>query len=66
MGRPAGSKNKKETVEKVAEETGVEASDLERLPVEALEKLDALVPDKEVGGKVYVGKHPITGEAVYL
>ena len=70
MARP-----KKEKVEKVAAETGVEASDLERLPVEALEKLDALVPDVSpeevkspvvVEGKTYVGKHPITGEPVYL
>jgi nucleoid DNA-binding protein len=40
-------KNKKELVEKVAEETKVEAVDLDRLPVEAIEKLDAIVPDQE-------------------
>lgn len=39
-------KNKKsEVVEKVAVETGAEVSDLERLPVEALEKIEAAVPD---------------------
>lgn len=75
MGRPKGSKNAK--VEKVSAETGVEAADLERLPVEALDKLDALVPDEKpsssespsevvVKGKRYVGKHPITGEPVYI
>lgn len=66
-------RKKKEVVEKVASETGVEAKDLERLPEDALEKLDALVPDSSeepsevvVEGKRYVGKHPITGEAVYM
>lgn len=43
MARP-----KKKLVEKVSEETKVEVSDLERLPVEALKKLDELVPDAEV------------------
>jgi uncharacterized protein YfeS len=41
-------KNKKELVEKVAEETKVEVADLDRLPVEAIEKLDAIVPDQEL------------------
>lgn len=60
-------RKKKEVVEKVAEETGVEPKDLERLPEDALEKLDALVPDKEApAGKTLVGKHPITGEPVYI
>ena len=78
MARP-----KKVKAEKVSAETGVDAETLERLPVEALEKLDALVPDQKpepsekpstsespsdvvVEGKRYVGKHPITGEPVYL
>lgn len=61
-----GRKKKEQTVLKVSEETGVEASDLDRLPVEALEKLDALVPDKKPEGKVCVGRHPITKEPVYI
>jgi hypothetical protein len=42
----AKAKNKAKLVEKVAEETKVEAADLDRLPVEAIEKLDAIVPDE--------------------
>lgn len=40
--------NKKEKVEKVSKETKVEAADLDRLPVEALDKLDAIVPDADI------------------
>lgn len=62
MARP-----KKQLVEKVAEETKVPAIDLERLPVESLEKLDVLVEDKPVvEGKKQIGVHPITKEPVYL
>lgn len=71
MARP-----KKVLVEKVAEETKVPANDLERLPVEALEKLDDLVLDETnadgntddayVGGKRLMGYHPITKEPVYI
>lgn len=38
---------KKKKVEKVSKETGVDAADLNRLPMHALKKLDALVPDED-------------------
>lgn len=38
--------SKKKKVEKVSKETGVEEKALDRLPVEALDKLDDLVPDE--------------------
>ena len=65
---------KKKLALKVAEETGVEVADLERLPVEALNKLDALTPDSddllggnvaEVSSKVLLGYHPITGKEIW-
>jgi hypothetical protein len=45
MGRPKGSKNKKDLVDKVSEESGVEADKLKRLPIKEIEKIDALVED---------------------
>lgn len=39
---------KKSKVAKVSAETGVDIQDLERLPTEALDKLDALVPDEDL------------------
>jgi hypothetical protein len=68
MGRP----RKEQTVQKVSAETGVEAADLERLPEEALEKIDAAIPDNqdikdsEVKEKRKIGHHPITKEPVYV
>ena len=69
---------KKLKVEKVAKETGVDAADLERLPVDALEKLDALTPDEDLLGsepesepkdppkeKTLLGYHPITGVEIW-
>lgn len=43
-------KKKEDVVAKVAKETGVQAEDLNRLPVEALDKLDAIVPDEDLLG----------------
>lgn len=40
-------KTKPQLVEKVSVETGVDRADLDRLPEDALEKLDAVVPDQE-------------------
>lgn len=71
-------KQKPTLVEKVATETGLEVVDLDRLPQEALNKLDALVPDTEEfpeeesipegepKERIYLGLHPITLEKVYL
>lgn len=41
---------KKNQVKKVSKETGVEEKQLERLPKEALQKLDDLVPDEDLIG----------------
>lgn len=59
---------------KVSEETGVAIEDLSRLPTDALDLLDALVPDPIlidedlIGGKPtkeIVGYHMITGEPIW-
>lgn len=62
---------KKKLIAKVAEETGVEAADLERLPVEALNKLDVLTPDEddllgEPSDKKFLGYHPITNAEIWI
>lgn len=61
---------KKTKTKKVSEETGVEEADLNRLPIEALDKLDALIPDADElldtpKDKVLLGYHPITGKEVW-
>lgn len=61
---------KKKLVTKVSEETGVEVADLERLPVEALNKLDALTPDEDdllgkPSDKKFLGYHPITNKEIW-
>ena len=61
--------SKKTKIDKVAKETGVDASDLARLPSDALDKIDALVPDEDLlgepHGKKLLGYHPITGAEVW-
>lgn len=54
---------KKNRVEKVSQETGVEAKDLERLPVEAIEKLDALVPDAVLDQEAPQSDAPVLPES---
>ena len=67
---------KKIKVTKVALETGVSESDLNRLPLEALDKIDQLVVDidpilvdEDLLGdkptKILLGYHPITKEPIW-
>ena len=66
---------KKTKVAKVSLETGVSESDLARLPLEALDKIDQLVVDidpilvdEDLLGEVpkkLIGYHPITGAEVW-
>jgi hypothetical protein len=67
---------KKKLIAKIAVETGVDTEDLERLSIEALNKLDELkddpiLVDEDLLGskpedKKLLGYHPITGKEVWL
>ena len=65
---------KKKLIAKIHQETGIESADLERLPVDALDKIDLLVPDTNLDDDllghqdntpVLAGYHPVTGAEIW-
>jgi hypothetical protein len=61
---------KKAKALKVSEETGVSVEDLQRLPIDALDKLDVLTPDGDLlegspADKKLIGYHPVTGAEIW-